>query len=117
LLIEVPANLGAAQIPNIANYNLYGAEVKMVGWGQNSQMRVDSKLKVGTLKVLTYEECLQRIRTQVHDAVFDVREALCTKGNPYVIMTDVSIYNFKLLYVLIKKNLLSILNYFLYKFL
>jgi hypothetical protein len=88
---QVPADFTFPQIPDVPNNNFYGTEVKMLGWGQNGQTRINQILQIGVLKVLDHEDCLQRITAlENKEANFDMREALCTVGDPYVIMTDVS---------------------------
>jgi hypothetical protein len=99
--------LGVAEFSNVPNPTFYNNEVKMVGWARGRRGRVNVQLKVGTLRIISRDECLQRIRVFRPDIDFDMREGFCTVGDPFLIMANVSIYYFILLYVLIKRNLTS----------
>jgi hypothetical protein len=95
-MIEVPENLTLVRIPDIQNINLYGAYMKIVGWGRSRQVRTNPILKVGPVVVLSHHECLDRISNILNDQLyFDNRHALCTAADPFVILRDVSIFEFQ----------------------
>jgi hypothetical protein len=105
------SNIAPAVIATFEKSNLFGVEVQVAGWTKSIDSTSSNILKTANLKILSDDEC-KHIIYLFNKFIIQIDEFLfCTKADPYVLITDVSIpnsihflhfsYNFDIIYIYI----------------